>query len=134
MSLAFCLAPKMGQAESAMGASAENFSKSECDEINRLRRLSRLFSLPVRGAESDAGHGREAKPPVRRSDSDDSKHESVKIESKADRTEFLSWNMTVTLISPTLVSRFFSMLCRIFSCSSLVTFSHVDGRKQGEMS
>ena len=106
-----------------MGASAENFSKGESDKIDRLRRFSGLFTRSVRGAENDAGHERKEKPPVRPSDSDNTRTECAENESADGKMVLLSWNMTVTLISSDLVSRLFSMLCRIFPCFSLVTFS-----------
>ena len=45
-------------AERVLDTSAGQLSNDESDGVGRLRRLSGLFDLPVRGAEGDAEHER----------------------------------------------------------------------------
>ena len=58
------------KAERAMGASAENFSECDSDEIVRLRRFSGLLATSASDAENDAGRKQHADTPVRDADSD----------------------------------------------------------------
>ena len=88
--LALWSAPKMGQAELAIGASAENFSKGESDEIKRLRRFPGLSTLFVRGAESDAEQALAPKPPVRPADSGGAASARARNESLTAKNAFLS--------------------------------------------
>ena len=90
MPFAFGAAPKTGQAEHAMGASAENFSECDSDEVDRLRRFSGLLATSVRRAESDARWKQHAEAPARNPDSDDALLPRAKNESKGPNITLLS--------------------------------------------
>jgi len=78
------------KAERAMGASAENFSECDSDEIVRLRRFSGLLATSASDAENDAGRKQHADTPVRDADSDTAPLARAKNQSQAPKMKLLS--------------------------------------------
>lgn len=82
-----------------MGASLKNVSQCDSDEVDRLRRLSRLLATSVRRDDSDAGWRQHADTPVRTAEGDDAALTHTKAKSEALKVRLLSLNMTVPLTS-----------------------------------